>query len=175
MEILLHPYLPSKINRLRLETPNRMHSLLRFRGPVLLASALAAAGCGSNSATNPGPTTPATQITDTYEGTITVNGAITHAPVAVQTAGTVVATFTALDPSTYVEGDETKDTVLGLSLGTWNGLICTVGAPTLANDKAKVGVSLTGSATATGNYCVRVYDPGTLTRATQYQLTVTHY
>jgi hypothetical protein len=32
-------------------------------------------------------------------------------------------------------------------------------APTLANDNAKVGVSLTGRH-ATGNYCVRVYDSG---------------
>jgi hypothetical protein len=174
MAILLHPYLPSKINRLRLETPNRMHSLLRFRGPVLLAAALAAAGCGSNSNSTTGPSTPATQLTETYEGTITIHGAITH-PIVVQTAGAVVATFTALDPSTYAVGDETKDTVLGLSLGTWNGLVCTVGAPTLANDAAKAGVSLTGSATATGNYCVRVYDPGTLTQSTGYQLTVTHY
>src|ERR1043165_1443836 len=106
MAILLHPYLPSKINRLRLETPNRMHSLLRLRGPVLLAAALAAAGCGSNSASNPTPTTPATQLTETYDGSLNVNGAITY-PIVVQTAGAVVATLTALDPATYVVGDET--------------------------------------------------------------------
>ena len=186
MAILLQPYLPSKINRLRLsapETPNRMPSLLRQRprsrvlrglyGPVLVAAALAAAGCGSDPITNPDATTP-TQVTETYEGTLTINGAVTH-PIVVQTAGTVVATVTALDPPTYVVGDETRDTLLGLSLGTWNGLVCTIGAPTLANDKAKVGVSLTGSATATGNYCVRVYDSGGLAQATAYQLTVTHY
>jgi len=178
MAILLHPYLPSKINRLRLqarETPNRMHSLLRLRprgpvlrglrGPVLLAAALAAAGCGSNnSVTNPSQTPP-TQVTETFEGTVTINGAVTH-PYAVLTAGTVIATFTALDPS---------DTTLGLSIGTWNGIACSVGAPTLANDNATVGVALTASATATGNYCVRVYDTGKLTQATGYQLTVTHF
>jgi len=186
MAILLHPYLPSKINRLRLlmpETPNRMLPLLRLRprgrvlrgfcGPVLMAAAVATTGCGSDPITNPDQTPP-TQVTETFEGTVTVNGAITQ-PFVVQTAGNVVATFTALDPSTVVVGDETRDTVLGLSLGTWNGLVCTIGAPTLANDSAKVGVSLTASATATGNYCVRVYDAGKLTQPTSYQLTVTHY
>jgi len=62
-----------------------------------------------------------------------------------------------------------------LSMGTWNGVACSVGSPTLANDNATVGVPLTASATATGNYCVRVYDAGKLTQPTAYQLTVTHY
>lgn len=177
MAILLHPYLPSKINRLRLparETPNRMHSLFRLRprghllrglcGPVLVAAALAAAGCGDDPVTTPVGPTP-TSVTETFEGTITVNGALTQ-PFVVQTAGAVVATFTALDPA---------DATLGLSIGTWNGIACSVGAPTLANDKATVGVALTAAATATGNYCVRVYDAGSLTQATSYQLTVTHF
>ena len=180
MAILLHPYLPSKINRLRLparETSNRMHSSLRLRplrrllrgltGPVLVAAALAAAGCGDDPITNPDTPLP-TSVTETFEGTVTVNGAITQ-PFVVQTAGAVVATFTALDPS---------DATPGLSIGTWNGLACSVGAPTLANDAATVGVALTASATATGNYCVRVYDAGGvngLRQATSYQLTVTHF
>jgi hypothetical protein len=129
-----------------------------------MATALAAAGCGNDTVTNPSQTPP-TAVTETFEGTLTINGAITQ-PFVVQTAGAVTATMTVLDPS---------DATLGMSLGTWNGLACTVGAPTLANDKATVGVTLTGSATATGNYCVRVYDAGSLTRATAYQLTVTHY
>ena len=148
-----------------------MLSLFRFgpRGRVLGGLALATAvlgttGCGNNSTTT--PTTPtATSVTETFEGTVTVNGAATQ-PFVVQTAGTVQATFTALDPS---------DAEVGLSLGTWNGLVCAVGGGTLANDKAKVGVTLTGSATATGNYCVRVYDAGALIQPTAYQLTVTHF
>jgi hypothetical protein len=143
-------------------------------GLALVAAAMAATGCSNNTASNPTPSTPATSVTDTFEGTLTVNGAITQ-PFVVQTAGTVTATFTSLNPSSVVVNGETSDTVVGLSIGTWNGLVCTIGAPTLANDKAKVGVALTASATATGNYCVRVYDSGSLTQATAYQLTVTHY
>jgi hypothetical protein len=174
MEILLHPYLPSKINRLRLparETPNRMHSLFHLRprgrvlrglcGPVLVAAALAATGCGDDPITNPDTPTP-TAITETFEGTVTINGAITQ-PFVVQTAGTVVAAFTALEPT---------EARLGLSIGTWNGVTCAI---VLANDDATAGASVTGSATATGNYCVRVYDVGRLTQAVSYQLTVTHF
>ena len=157
-----------------------MLSLFRLRprgrvltGLALVTAAMAATGCGNNTVSTPS-TTPPTSVTDTFEGTLTVNGAITQ-PFVVQTAGTVTATFTSLDPSSVVVNGETSDTVVGLSLGTWNGLVCTIGAPTLANDKAKVGVALTASATATGNYCVRVYDSGSLTQPTAYQLTVTHY
>ena len=136
-------------------------------GPMMVAAALAAAGCGDDPPTGPDSPAPI-QLTETYSGTVTINGAITH-PIVVQTAGTVTATLTTLDPS---------DATIGLSLGTWNGLVCSVGAPTLANDKATVGLTLTGSATATGNYCVRVYDPGGengLKQTTAYELTVVHY
>jgi hypothetical protein len=80
MAILLHPYLPSKIYRLRLparETPNRMLSLLRLRprgrvlrglsGPVLVAAALAAAGCGDDTPTGADTPTP-TSVTETFTG-----------------------------------------------------------------------------------------------------------
>ena len=178
MAILLHPYLPSKINRLRVparETPNRMPSLLRLQprgrvlrglcGPLLVAAALATAGCGDDLVTDPGDQTPPTQVTETFEGTVTINGAVTQ-PFVVQTAGTVTATLNALEPA---------DAEIGLSLGTWNGVTCAQGSGALANDKAKAGVTVTGSATVTGNYCVRVYDAGKLTQTTGYQLTVTHF
>lgn len=148
-----------------------MHSLFRLRprgrvlrglcGPVVVAAALAAAGCGDDPITNPDTPAP-TAITETYSGTVTVNGAVTQ-PFVVQTAGTVVAVFTALEPA---------EARLGLSIGTWNGVTCAI---VLANDDATVNVSVTGSATATGNYCVRVYDVGKLTQAVSYQLAVTHF
>src|SRR5687767_8317583 len=102
MTILLQPYLPSKINRLRSparETPIRMPSLFRLRprsrvlrglcAPVVVAAALAAAGCSDDLVTDPGDTTPPTQVTETFSGTLSVNGA-TNYPFIVQTAGNVV-------------------------------------------------------------------------------------
>ena len=159
--------------RFRLQPRGRVLRVLR--GPVLVA-ALAAAGCSDDPITNPDQTPP-TQVTETYSGTLTVNGAVSH-PIAVLTAGNVVATLTALDPAAVVVAGEEHATEVGLSMGTWNGIACSVGAPTLSNDSAKVGVSLTGTATATGNYCIRIYDSGgayRIQQATAYELTVTHY
>ena len=82
-------------------------------GPVLVAAALAAAGCGDDPVTTPDRPTP-TSVTETFEGTLTINGAFTQ-PFVVQTAGTVTATLTVLDPT---------DAVVGMSMGTWNGITC---------------------------------------------------
>jgi len=174
MAILLQPYPPSKIQGLRRQRrryPSRMRhphrftfravSPTRFWLPALLAAAVFATGCGDD-AVDPTPAPTPVAITETFDGTLTVNGAITH-PFGVQQTGAVVAALTALEPS---------DAVIGLSIGTWNGVTCAV---VLANDNATTAASVTGAATATGNYCARVYDVGKLTRAIAYQVTVTHF
>jgi hypothetical protein len=133
--------------------------------PVLLLAAATFSGCGDDQVTDPTDQTPPVAVTETFEGTVTINGAITQ-PFVVQTAGTVSARLSALEPA---------DAVIGLSIGTWNGVTCAIGAGALANDNATVGSTVTGSATATGNYCARVYDVGKLTQATGFQITVTHF
>jgi hypothetical protein len=82
----------------------------------------------------------------------------------VQNAGTVTATLT-----TFEQPD---DVVVGLGLGTWNGLACSI---TIANDSAKQGVVLVGTASSSGNLCVRLYDNGRLTQSVDYVVTVTHF
>ena len=130
--------------------------------PAVLLAALAASGCSDNSAPS-GPTgPPPTAITETFDGTLTVNGAVTQ-PFVVGTAGTVVVRLAALEPA---------DAVIGVSIGTWNGVTCQI---VIANDNATSGASATGNATSTGNYCVRVYDVGKLTRAAGYQITLIHF
>ena len=133
-----------------------------FWVPAVLLAALAASGCSDNSAPS-GPTgPPPTAITETFDGTLTVNGAVTQ-PFVVGTAGTVVVQLAALEPA---------DAVIGVSIGTWNGVTCQI---VIANDNATSGASATGNATSTGNYCVRVYDVGKLTRAAGYQITLIHF
>jgi len=133
-----------------------------FWVPAVLLAALAASGCSDNSAPS-GPTgPPPTAITETFDGTLTVNGAVTQ-PFVVGTAGTVVVRLAALEPA---------DAVIGVSIGTWNGVTCQI---VIANDNATSGASATGNATSTGNYCVRVYDVGKLTRAAGYQITLIHF
>ena len=144
------------------------HPALRGRSaralwvPALLVAGLAAGAC-SNSSTPSGPTAPApTPVTETFDGTLTINGAVTQ-PFVVSTAGTVVLRLATLEPA---------DAVIGVGIGTWNGVSCQI---VIANDNATSGASATGNATATGNYCVRVYDVGKLTKSAAYQLTITHF
>ena len=93
---------------------------------------------------------------------MTVNGAVTQ-PFVVLTAGT------RRGQTRRPRADRRR---VGLSIGTWNGVACQI---VLANDNAASGASVTGTATVTGNYCVRVYDVGKLTQAAGYQITVTHF
>jgi hypothetical protein len=135
---------------------------------LALAVALAAAaGCDSDPVTAPTDTEPVA-ITETFPpdlGRLTPNGGITH-PFAVQRPGTISAVLTTLTPA---------GNPVGLMLGTWNGSSCATGQLN-ARDAAIQGESVVGNATATGNYCVRIYDAaGSLTAPVEYQITVTHF
>jgi hypothetical protein len=135
-----------------------------IRPLCVLLSACLAAGCGSDPFTTPtAPSTPATTVTELFEGTLTVNGAATY-PFTVAQPGTATASLTALSPDSSV--------VVGLSLGTWNGSACQI---ILANDAASQGASVVGNATSIGSFCARIYDVGKLTAATDFVVTLTHY
>ena len=131
---------------------------------LILGLALAATACSNSGLNLPqAPTaTPAVAITETFDGSLTVNGAATH-PFAAQRAGTVSAQITILGP------DETA--TIGLSLGTWNGTACQV---VLANDGAILNTTLLATAQTAANLCVRVYDVGKLSAPAEYQLLITH-
>jgi hypothetical protein len=135
----------------------------RFKLAAMLAVALSAAAC-SNNDTPVAPTPTPVSVTNTFTGTLTRNGATTF-PFNVDAAGVVYATLTAVTDSTIP---------MGLSLGIWTGsaLSCST---VLANDAAVQGTTLTGSATNTGQLCVRVYDVGKVVDPLDYQLTVVHF
>lgn len=131
----------------------------------LLCAALLASACNSNNPflAQPTATGPATQITDNFPGTLTVNGGVTF-PFSVQQTGTITATLTALSPDSSV--------TVGLLMGTWNGTSCAV---SIVNDAATVNATVTGNATGTGNFCVRVYDVGKLSAPTDFNVSIVHY
>ena len=138
--------------------------MLRFSYTALaLMAALLVSGCGddSDSITNPNAPT-AVAVTESFSGTLNPNGGITH-PFAVQQTGSVSTTLSIVSP---------EGTVIGLSLGTWNGQTCQI---ILANDNAVQGISVVGTATSTGTFCARVYDVGKLTGLTDYEISVTHF
>jgi hypothetical protein len=141
-----------------------------MRRTTLSAAALAAvfgvAACSNNNAfTAPTDTsTPATAVTETFDGQLTINGAVAH-PFAVGRVGNVTARLTATDPS---------EVTVGMSLGTWNATTnsCVL---IVTNDTALGGATIVGTASTAGTFCVRVYDVGKLSRSILYTIDVTHF
>jgi hypothetical protein len=133
-----------------------------LRALVLSVATLGAACSGD---INEFPTTPDPVIvTETFTGTINVNGAATHNVFALAT-GPVIATLTSLG--------ENAPSKIGFSMGT----LATTGtcSAVLVNDFSVVNTSLTGTLTTlSGSLCVRVYDVGAMTEAATYTFTVTH-
>ena len=134
-----------------------------IRAVLLLALLAGTSACGDDEGTptDPTPTRPTT--TETFSGTLTVNGAATH-PFTATGSGTMTLTLTTLSPDSAA--------TIGVSLGTFNGTTCQI---VLANDNATQGAVVTGNAGAAGNFCARVYDVGRLGAPTDYTLTVVHF
>jgi hypothetical protein len=125
---------------------------------------LAAVASGCDDAETPGPSEPPpTEITETFSlTTLTVNGAHTFSFMASR-AGNITARFASLS------GD---GTIVGLSLGTWNGQVCQL---IVTNDNASASTTVIGTATSIGSFCVRVYDVGKLTGPVDFEVTVSHF
>jgi hypothetical protein len=121
----------------------------------------------SSSACDNGPTptlpTPGPTVTDTFSGTVNLNGSITHS-FSTGSAGTVTATITTVDPS---------GAVLGFQLGTWNTVACSA---VLSNDLATANSVLSAITQSSASLCVKIHDPnGALTdNSVTYTVTVTH-
>jgi hypothetical protein len=131
----------------------------------LLLLPLAAAAFGCSGTINDLPTTPdPVTVTETFTGTINMNGAETQNFLTTAT-GTVTATITSL-------GDN-PPAKIGFSLGT----LSTIGScsAVITNDAAVVTTYLTGTvSTLSGALCVRVYDVGAITDPVPYTITVAH-
>ena len=128
---------------------------------AVLAFALVQTACSQDPITT--PTNPGTSVTESFTGTLTLNGADTI-PFSVSRSGSVTASIASLAPVATV--------TIGLSLGTWNGTACST---VISNDSATVGTTVTGAADREGRLCVRVYDAaGTLPQPTDFTLTVVH-
>jgi hypothetical protein len=130
---------------------------------AIIFACLGAAGCGDNST----PTTPAeppVQVTETFTGTLNVNGAAMHTFLTDKGPAQAQATINSLSPDSAAS--------VSFILGTWNGNNCQV---ILVKDDATTGSSLVGTASAVGSFCVRIADIGRLTAPTDYSITVTHY
>ena len=138
---------------------------------ITVASLASAAGCGKP-ATIPTPV----EKTDEFSGTVTKGGTSDNTfNVAYQLALTP-ATVTVKSLVASATGTPLNVTI-GLAVGSLNGGVCTphilstaaaavVGQPQRTPDSFLQGPS---------NYCVRVFDNGTLTDSANYVVTVLHY
>ena len=142
-----------------------MLRLIDRRMLAVLVLACAVAGC-DDEATPTQPTQPPPTVTDTFTGAVTQNGATTHS-FSTAAGGTVTATLKTVTPD---------DTIaIGFSLGNWNATTSSCNV-VLANDGAKLGAILTGTMTASGSLCVRLYDVGNVSAGTpsSYSVEVVH-
>ena len=134
-----------------------------FWKSLVLAAVVMAAGCDNDVGNT--PTEPPPTVIDTFTGTITVNGAMTHT-FDLAAAGVVTATLMQITPDSTV--------LVGFALGTWNPstLSCTL---TIVKDDAVQGQVHIGNASGSGTLCVRISDPASrLTEPVGYTVTVEH-
>ena len=135
----------------------RAFKFVAFLLPVVMFAA-----CEGDIASIPTTPDPVT-VTETFTGTVNINGAATHSFVTLAT-GSVSATLTSLG--------ENPPAAIGLSLGTMSGSTCSL---VLTNDKAVVTSIVTGTVTTLGgSLCVRIYDVGSLTASVPYEIRVEH-
>jgi hypothetical protein len=130
---------------------------------ALVTMLVAVAACGDDNPTTPTqPTTPRPTITEAFSGTLNINGAATHS--FATGSGQIQVTVTELVPD--------SEAVIGVSLGTWNGVACRI---EIANTNATQAAAILGTASGPGNFCAYVQDVGKLKAATEYKLEVIHF
>jgi hypothetical protein len=147
--------------RLTQEICSLRHHFVPLLCPLVIATTFI--GCSSGNNTPQVPTQPSlVTITQSFSGTLTVNGAQTHS-FTVDRAGTV---------SAQVKSLSDQAATLGVSLGTYNGSACTI---IISKTDAVLNTAVAGTAQSTGQFCVWVNDVGKLTSGLDYTIDVTHY
>jgi hypothetical protein len=132
-----------------------------FAAIALLAfSAIACGGSGAAPTTVP----PAMRTTDTFSGSVPINGSVFHT-FAVSQTGEVDVTLSAAAPSPTV--------VMGIGLGTIVESQCSLLPGASANVQPGASAQLSGIVTA-GTLCAEIHDAGNQTAPVSYTLSVTH-
>ncbi len=131
-----------------------------FLCAMTLLAAAALAACGASADSVPTSPTPAT-TTSTFSGTIAQQGWVEH-QFAVSKAGTVTVSLTSVTPLSTM--------ALGVAIESSDGTTC--GTTIVQNAAAKAGATGLSGTTASGNYCLRVYDPGNIPADWQVSYTV---
>jgi hypothetical protein len=124
-----------------------------------LAAAVIVAGCGSDN-TPTAPSNPSSTVTENWSSVVAPGGMSTRS-FTVNSAGPIVVTLTA------------AGTTLGLGVGLprTNGGGCRLGVAVNASPGTTPQINTQADA---GQYCVQVYDLGTITDPIGFALTIEH-
>jgi hypothetical protein len=136
-------------------------SRLKSVSTIVLACGLAA-GCDDAPPLAPDEPAPV-QLSETFAGTLNVNGAAMHTFLIAEGPGRADAILESLSPDSAA--------VVSFIFGTWNGNYCQV---IFVKDDATTGSQFVGTASS-GAFCVRVSDIGRLTQPTDYSIKVQHF
>jgi hypothetical protein len=136
----------------------RRSTVLFLSRAALLALAFVGTACDNGPDTAPTPTP--VLVTETFTGTVTLNGAISHG-FNVSAAGTTTATITALDPT---------GAFVGFQMGTWSGVVCTA---VLSNEAGTLSSILSAATQSSASLCVKLHDPNGILTANPVTYTVT--
>jgi hypothetical protein len=132
----------------------------------VLASALLAAGCDSDSSPTPPTKTPAApSVTETFEGTVRV-GSYAFYSFQVSQYGTINLTL-----NTLRVGGELSDAAMALTIGQPSAQDCFSAVTQTAG--AGFTPQVTGSFEA-GVYCVKIADPVPLPSPGVFNITIAH-
>ncbi len=137
--------------------------------PLVLLSVILSAGCNTQTADNSAtaPTTPtapaaATQ-TETFTGTLSVQGTNVHAFNVAQ-VGALNVTLTSAGPPPTIS--------IGIGVGTPVGTTCSL--IVFQTTPAGSAAQISGTVTVAGAFCLSVYDVGNLANDVTYSVTVSH-
>ena len=135
------------------------------RAAAGLCLALACAGCSK--ATDTAPSSSGAPVTEIIVGTLEIGGVNAY-PFNVALSGTVSATLASVTAGTPRIPVAVP---LVLGLGTVDGINCAITASSTVRAAltAQVSTSMT-----TGNRCVQISDPGTLTGPVDFAVRVVH-
>ena len=133
---------------------------------AVMALAAVAAACGGGSTTAPTSTTAAATISnDVFTGVVQVGG-INYHNFTVTTPGSLAITLTSTAPQTTL--------TMGIGVGTPNGSGGCTFIQTTQGAASTTTAQLSGSITASGQYCIGIGDVGNAAGPITYSITVSH-
>ena len=134
---------------------------------IALLAAVLSSACDNNSNTPTTPTTPSpvrtSPVNETFQSNLTPQGSVWRLVNAIQT-GTMTATLSSTDQPSTVVG-------FGIGLRNATSTACLLNKEVITTAGSAPQLSATVDA---GNYCVKLFDTGTLTTPMAFTITLSY-